>query len=90
MGGSRQCRHGSLGGQGGGHDNVLLVIRRMSHYTVFNACADPGSFVRGDPTLTTFFFSFFFFFLVEEGRGYSNTKYVFFYFFFIYLLLIIR
>ena len=30
-------------------------------------CADPESFVRGGPTLTTFFF--YFFLLVDEGRS---------------------
>ena len=35
-------------------------------------CADPESFVRGGPTVTTFFFSFFFIF--DEGRkDPSNT-----------------
>ena len=29
--------------------------------------ADPESFVRGDPTLTTFFYCFFF--LIDEGGG---------------------
>ena len=33
-----------------------------------SACADPESFVRGGPTLTTFCLSFFFFFFFDEGR----------------------
>ena len=32
-------------------------------------CAEPDSFARGGPTLTTFFFSF----LVDEGRKDPNT-----------------
>ena len=34
------------------------------------SCADPGSFVRGSPTLTTFLL---FVFLVDEGRQDPNT-----------------
>ena len=35
-------------------------------YSVLMACADPESFSRGDPTLTTFF-------LVDDGREDPNT-----------------
>ena len=37
---------------------------------VDNPCADPESFVRGGPTMTT---SFLFFVLVDEGREDLNT-----------------
>ena len=37
---------------------------------VDNPCADPESFVRGGPTMTT---SFFVFVLVDEGREDQNT-----------------
>ena len=39
-------------------------------YIDSKTCADPGSFIRGGPTLTTFFVVVF---LVDEGREDSNT-----------------
>ena len=47
---------------------------QLSYHTpdgMYRSCADPESFVRGGPTLTTFFFLLFF--LVDEGREDPST-----------------
>ena len=47
-----------------------VIIQLMHSFEVnirICPCADPESFVRGGPTLTTFFFS------VDEGREDQNT-----------------
>ena len=46
--------------------NIYVAILHPAKYfhdkisKCLKSCADPESFVRGGPTLTTFFFSFFF------------------------------
>ena len=47
----------------------MLGRNPCKSYEVCKACADPGSFVRGGPTLITFFL----FFLFDEGIEDPNT-----------------
>ena len=46
--------------------DMNFYVAHMKLYYVHMSCEDPGSFVRGGPTLTTFV-------LVDEGREDPNT-----------------